>query len=48
MYHAKGDKNSLVDLDTFFVKDEGFSKTSAVVLDLLAQEGIDPENHCVF
>ena len=35
MWHAKGDKKGLVDLDESFVDNEGFSKTQAVVLDLL-------------
>ena len=33
--HAKGDKKGPVDLNTSFMEDEGFSKTQAVVLDLL-------------
>lgn len=39
LYHAKGDKNRPVDLDNYWVKELGFSKTPAVVLDLLAQDG---------
>ena len=39
MWHAKGDKKGPIDLDDFFLKD-GFSKTQAVVLDLLSQQGI--------
>ena len=39
MWHAKGDKKGPVDLDDFFVKDD-FSKTQAVVLDLLGQQGM--------
>jgi len=37
MWHAKGDKKGPVDLDKSFL-DEGFSKTQAVVLDLLLQK----------
>ena len=36
MWHAKGDKKGLVDLDESFLK-EDFSKTQAVILDLLLQ-----------
>ena len=36
LWHAKGNKGP-VDLDQSFVQDEGFSKTQAVVLDLLLQ-----------
>ena len=39
MWHAKDDKKDPVDLDDFFLKD-GFSKTQAIVLDLLSQQGI--------
>ena len=34
IWHAKGDKKGLVNLDKFFIN-KGFSKTQAVVLDLL-------------
>jgi hypothetical protein len=34
LWHAKGDKKGLVNLDEAFL-DEGFIKTQAVVLDLL-------------
>ena len=37
LWHAKGDNKGPVDLDTTFTKEEGFSKTQAVVLDLLTQ-----------
>lgn len=37
MWHAKGDNKGPVDLDTVFTKKEGFTKTQAVVLDLLTQ-----------
>jgi len=37
LWHAKGDKKGPVDLDPSFTEDEGFSKTQAVVLDLLTQ-----------
>lgn len=47
LYHAKGDTNGPVDLDPVWVKEEGFSKTPAVVLDLLHQEGLSAENACV-
>lgn len=43
LYHAKGDKKGPVDLDTTFTKEEGFSKTRAVVLDLLTQR--DPDTN---
>ena len=44
MYHAKGDKTGPVDLDDFWTIDRGFSKTQAVVLDLMSQEGIRNNN----
>ena len=44
LFHAKGDKLGPVDLDDFWTKDEGFSKTQAVVLDLLTQQDIDDNN----
>ena len=37
LWHARGDKGGPVDLDETFTKEEGFSKTQAVVLDLLTQ-----------
>ena len=37
MFHAKGDKKGLYDLDEVYVKEEGFSKTQVVVLNLLLQ-----------
>ena len=44
LFHAKGDKLGPVDLDEVWTKDEGFSKTQAVVLDLLSQQGIANNN----
>ena len=44
MFHAKGDKYGPVDLDDYWTKDLGFSKTQAVVLDLLKQQGISNDN----
>jgi hypothetical protein len=37
LWHARGDKAGPVDLDETFTEEEGFSKTQAVVLDLLTQ-----------
>ena len=49
LFHAKGDKFGPVDLDEFWTKEEGFSKTQAVVLDLLTQQGIsDLNTHIVW
>ena len=45
--HAKGDKLGPVDLDEFWTKEEGFSKTQAAVLDLLTQQGISSNNRHV-
>lgn len=45
LYHAKGDKNGPVDLDDYWTIDRGFPKTQAVVLDLLAQDGISKGFH---
>ena len=42
MWHAKGDKKGPVDLDESFI-DEGFSKTQAVVLDLLLQKDTETD-----
>jgi hypothetical protein len=42
MWHAKGKKGP-VDLDISFVDDKGFSKTQAVVLNLLLQKDADIE-----
>ena len=44
MFHAKGDKYGPVDLDDYWTKDLGLSKTQAVVLDLLKQQGISNDN----
>ena len=38
LWDAKGDKKGPVDLDEYWTKDKGFSRTQAVVLDLLLQE----------
>lgn len=40
MYHVKRDNNRLVDLDEFWIKNWDFSKTQAVVFNLLAQHDI--------
>ena len=40
LYHAKGVLGP-IDLDPFWTKFRGFSKTQAVVLDLVIQEGIN-------
>ena len=37
LQHAKGDKKGPINLDILFTKKEGFSKTQAVVLNLLTQ-----------
>jgi len=41
MFYIKGNNKGPVDLDKFWIEEEGFSKTQAVVIDLLTQE--DPE-----
>ena len=38
LWHAKGDKKGPVDVDKYWIKEKGFSKTQVVVLDLLLQE----------
>ena len=43
LYHCKGVDNGPVDLNDFFTKELGFSKTQAVVLDLLSQFGINDD-----
>ena len=43
IYHAKGDQAGPMDLDNYWTDDKGFSKTQAVFLDLLSQEGISKE-----
>ena len=49
LFHAKDDKRGPVDLDEHWIKEEGFSKTQAVVLDLLTREGIaDNNKHIVW
>jgi hypothetical protein len=35
IFHAKGDKKGLYNLDEYWYKKEGFSKTQVVVLDFL-------------
>jgi len=40
LYHAKGDRLGPIDLDDFWTDDLEFSKTQAVVLDLVTQQGI--------
>ena len=47
LFHAKGDQNGPIDLDEFWIKEEGFSKTQAVVLDLLTQNGIFNDNKLI-
>ena len=37
----KGDNKGLVDLDKFWMEEEGFSKIQAVVMDLLTQEDLE-------
>ena len=43
LYHAKGDKRGPIDLDEVYTKEWGFSKTQAVVFDLIQQEGISDD-----
>ena len=43
LWHSRGDKGGLVNLDTTYTKDEGFSKTQAVVLNLLTQRDAETE-----
>ena len=38
LFHSKGEGKGPYDLDESFVKDDGFTKTEAVVLDLMLQE----------
>ena len=45
MYHVKGDRAGPIDLDDFWTEDRGFSKTQAVVLDLVSQEGIRKDHY---
>ena len=40
LYHCKGDNKGPVDLNNYFIKELGFSKTQAVVLNLLSQHRI--------
>ena len=49
LYHCKGDNKGPVDLNDYFTKELGFSKTQAVVLDLLSQHGIaDQFQHIIW
>ena len=43
LWHSRGDKGGPVDLDTTYTEDEGFSKTQAVVLDLLTQRDAETD-----
>ena len=43
LYHCKGVDKGPVDLNNFFTKKLGFSKTQAVVLNLLSQHGINDD-----
>ena len=45
IYHTQRDKAGSIDLDDFLTVDRGFSKTQAVVLDLVSQEGTRSENY---
>ena len=47
MFYAQGDKNGPVNLDDWRTMWPGFSKTQAVVLDLVSQEGISKNNNHV-
>ena len=38
LWHAKGDGEGPVDLNKYWIKEEGFLKVQAVVLNLLIQE----------
>ena len=44
MWHAKGEKYRLYDLDDFWTEDLSFSKTQAVVFDLVKQQGISDKS----
>jgi hypothetical protein len=48
MYHAKGPDGGPVDLDDYFTKELYFSKTHAVVLDLLASLPENGKDHIVW
>ena len=49
MWHAKGEKYGPYDLDDFWTEDLGFSKTQAVVFDLVKQQGIsDKAMHIIW
>ena len=49
LYHVKGDKKGIVDLNPIYTKDWGLSKTQAVVFDLVQQERIsDDYNHIIW
>ena len=45
LYHAKGDYLGPVDLDDYWTKHLGFSKTHAVVLDLVTQADVNTDFH---
>ena len=48
MWHAKGEKYGLYDLDDFWTEDLGFSKTQAVVFDLVRQQAVfDKSTHII-
>lgn len=44
MWYTKGEKYGLYDLDDFWTEDLGFSKTQAVVFDLVRQQGISDKS----
>ena len=44
MHHEKGDDKGPVDLEDFWTKWKGLSKTEAVVMDLVTQEGVNSDN----
>lgn len=48
IYHAKGEHKGPWDLDLSFIKEEGFTHTQAVVLDLLAQLDNNGKDHIVW
>ena len=43
IWHAKGNRKGLVDLDISFIDNKGFLKTQVVVLDILLQKNTDIE-----
>ena len=49
LFHAKDDKFDSVDLNDFWIKDESFSKTQVVVLNLMTQQDIsDLDKHVLW